>query len=112
MLQPSHMKKSPIEHFDKSKHISNEEVMSSIIELKNFIFDASNLKKKSRKAADSGYSSTSSYHKHRRDKYRKRSRKRKASPSDDEMSDQSPSFSFNKKETWRDGHHQDEVNIQ
>ena len=79
--------------FDKTKVISNEEVMSSIMELKNFIFD-SNSRPKPKREEDS---SSESYHRYKkREKYKRRSRKRDPTPSDNEdLSDESPAFSFN-----------------
>jgi hypothetical protein len=85
-------KESP--DFEKnSKNISNEEVMSSIMELKNFIFDSNSRVKQKRDD-----SSSDSYHRYkRREKYKRRSRKREPTPSEDEgkSDDGSPVFSFN-----------------
>lgn len=82
---------------DKPAQISNEEVMSSIMELKSFIFDSNSRgKQKNRKGDDS---SSDSYHRHRRrEKYRRGQRRRRdPTPSEDEnASDESPAFSFNK----------------
>ena len=63
--------------FEEPNQISNEEVMTSIMELKEFIFDA-NINKKKSKRVEKDYSSSESRHRHKaysRDKYRKRSRK-------------------------------------
>lgn len=81
--------------------------MSSIMELKSYIFD--NKTKKRPKRADS-YSSSESYHRHRgysRDKHRRKSRKRNQPPSDSEDDpEDSPSFSFSKSMKRQNTHHQ------
>jgi hypothetical protein len=65
--------------------------MSSIMELKNFIFDSNSRVKPKRDD-----SSSDSYHRYKRSKYKRRSRKREPTPSEDErISDGSPAFSFN-----------------
>jgi hypothetical protein len=99
--QPSSRSKPPTHELPDSKHISNEEVMSSIMELKHFIFDTNSRVKPKRDD-----SSSDSYHRYkRRDKYKRRSRKKDPSPSEDEgVSDGSPAFSFNNANAKQDKH--------